>query len=305
MNASAWRVGLRQGSRVVEVTMISPGAGFNFLKIFLEIFKNINLDGNPRRGCEDSNCPSVFVPDQSEEELGRRNQQQQKLKKLPPRVSPSSDSWSGPQPPSSSSLYAIPERKKFSAPSFGIQQPQRPLSSMQQMGKASIDLGSRNASLRTLDHCASEDDYRFMPVASSSIVTVQSSNIHDDAMIDGETNNQPQQYEQLSLEMRSVVTPQSYCAGSQLSRRSPALRTGTLQEQQEENDNENVSWRLQQTLEEKRALEVELEQIRARLSSEQRAHENTRRQLQIVKEYCERFSINPPSFEDEENDEEL
>ena len=86
-------------------------------------------------------------------------------------------------------------------------------------------------------------------------------------MIDGETNNQPQQYEQLSLEMRSVVTPQSYCAGSQLSRRSPALRTGTLQEQQEENDNENVSWKLQQTLEEKRALEVELEQIRARLSS--------------------------------------
>uniref|UniRef100_A0A915LK30 Rap-GAP domain-containing protein n=1 Tax=Meloidogyne javanica TaxID=6303 RepID=A0A915LK30_MELJA len=308
MNASAWRVGLRQGSRVVEiensalftyneqhladlltgrtqikVTMISPGA-----------------DGNPRRGCEDSNCPSVFVPDQSEEELGRRNQQQQKLKKLPPRVSPSSDSWSGPQPPSSSSLYAIPERKKFSAPSFGIQQPQRPLNSMQQMGKASVDLGSRNASLRTLDHCASEDDYRFMPVASSSIVTVQSSNIHDDAMIDGETNNQPQQYEQLSLEMRSVVTPQSYCAGSQLSRRSPALRTGTLQEQQEENDNKNVSWKLQQTLEEKRALEVELEQIRARL-----AHENTRRQLQIVKEYCERFSINPPSFEDEENDEEL
>jgi len=35
---------------------------------------------------------------------------------------------------------------------------------MQQMGKASIDLGSRNASLRTLDHCASEDDYRFMVI---------------------------------------------------------------------------------------------------------------------------------------------
>lgn len=314
MNASAWRVGLRQGSRVVEiensalftyneqhlgdllagrtqikVTMISPGA-----------------DGNPRRGCEDSNCPSVFAPDQSEEELGKRNQQQlqQKLRKLPPRVSPSSDSWSGPQPPSSSSLYAIPERKKFSAPSFGIQQQQRPASSMQQMGKASIDLGSRNASLRTLDHCVSEDDYRFMPVASSSAVTVQSSNIEDDAMIGIEINNQQQQYEQPSLEIRSV-TPQTYSVGSQLPRRSPALRTGILQEQQEENNNETLTWRLQQTLEEKRALEVELEQIRARLSSEQRAHDNTRRQLQIVKEYCERFSINPPSFDDEENDEEL
>jgi hypothetical protein len=46
----------------------------------------------------------------------------------------------------------------YRAPAFGIQQ-QR--TAMQQIGKATIDLSPRNASLRTLDHCASEEDYRF------------------------------------------------------------------------------------------------------------------------------------------------
>ncbi|KAF7638400.1 Rap-GAP domain-containing protein [Meloidogyne graminicola] len=320
MNASAWRVGLRQGSRVVEiensalftyneqhladllngrtqikVTMISPGA-----------------DGNPRRGCEDSNCPSVFAPEQSDEELNKRNQQQlqQKLKKLPSRVSPSSDSWSGPQPPFSSSLYAISERKKFSAPAFGVQQQQqKSVNSIQQIGKASIDFSSRNASLRTLDHCVSEDDQHFMP--SLSAVTVQSSKLDDDGIIGLElSNNQLNQIKQPSLEVRSV-SPTCFYVGSQLPKRNPLCEAilipeGPLHEKQkEENQNENLTWKLQKTLEEKKALEIELEHIKTKLSSEQRAHENTRRHLQIIKEYCERFSINPPSFDDEENDEEF
>jgi hypothetical protein len=89
-------------------------------------------------------------------------------------------------------------------------------------------------------------------------------------MIGIETNNKLQQYEQPSIEILSN-TPQCYSVGSQLSRRSPAreaiiLRTGTLQEQQEGNDNETLTYRLQQALEEKRILEIELEQIRIRLS---------------------------------------
>ncbi|XP_003375072.1 Rap/ran-GAP family protein [Trichinella spiralis] len=66
MYGSSWLAGLRQGSRIVEISKVSV-ASLTYPKM-LEFLKNANTrvlvippleDGSPRRGCEDPHCPAV------------------------------------------------------------------------------------------------------------------------------------------------------------------------------------------------------------------------------------------------------
>lgn len=54
---------------------------------------------------------------QPETQQPQGQQEKPQRRPLPPRISASSDSWSGP-PPTGHSLSAVPERKKHSAPAF-------------------------------------------------------------------------------------------------------------------------------------------------------------------------------------------
>ncbi|OUC41392.1 Rap/ran-GAP, partial [Trichinella nativa] len=66
MYGPSWLAGLRQGSRIVEISKVSV-ASLTYPKM-LEFLKNANTrvlvippleDGSPRRGCEDPHCPAV------------------------------------------------------------------------------------------------------------------------------------------------------------------------------------------------------------------------------------------------------
>lgn len=66
MYQTAWKAGLRQGSRIVEIEGIAVITMSHDQMTSLLERPNVRIlmiapmgDGNPRRGCEDSNCPAV------------------------------------------------------------------------------------------------------------------------------------------------------------------------------------------------------------------------------------------------------
>uniref|UniRef100_A0A914HJB0 Rap-GAP domain-containing protein n=1 Tax=Globodera rostochiensis TaxID=31243 RepID=A0A914HJB0_GLORO len=306
MNKSAWRVGLRQGSRIVE---LENAAFFTFsqehIAILLVERSQIKVtmiapasDGNPRRGCEDPNCPAVrglecqqlLTPDSFarqplayQQMFALRDQQRRGDVKL--SSNSSSESWGNSTPPPMS-LMAVTERKKFSAPTFGsVANRAHPLET-----NSSVDsIQSR------LNHRPQHTSFTGPSHPQKS--QVSSSSAFGRARSDDVTTKPP--VPPVSPKSSLQTTP--VCGGNS----EGVDRAQQNQRRRVSTDGElsRYQWCLQKTVAEKRELEAELEQYRAQLQAEQRAHESTRRQLQMIMEYCERFSIIPPPFEEE--DEEL
>lgn len=67
MYQTAWKVGLRQGSRLVEIEGVAVVAlSLDAMTTMIEERTQLRVlmiapasDGNPRRGCEDPNCPAI------------------------------------------------------------------------------------------------------------------------------------------------------------------------------------------------------------------------------------------------------
>jgi len=56
-------------------------------------------------------------------------------------------------------------------------------------------------------------------------------------------------------------------------------------------------WNLCRVLKEKKELEKQIEAVRSQLVTEKRSHEETKKQLEILQRYCEKFTQNQPGDE--------
>ncbi|KAL3083362.1 hypothetical protein niasHS_011164 [Heterodera schachtii] len=340
MNKSAWRVGLRQGSRIVE---LENAAFFTFsaehIAVLLAERSQIKLtmiapasDGNPRRGCEDPNCPTVrglecqqlLSPDSFarqplayQQMFALRDQQRRIGSKLSSNLSGDSCGNSTPSP---TSLTAVTERKKYSAPAFGSA-----VSRIYQLeSNASVDSIQTRRGANRPQHTSLTGTSEQQPQnqsACSSASTFSRARSDDvatkpPASAKVSVSNLAMSLEESLLSFNSApfVQSTSFCDGIALPSTTKTAatlfaETNSGREQQQrrrvstDGELSRYQWCLQKVVDEKRELEAELEHCRNQLVAEQRAHESTRRQLHMLTEYCERFSIVPPPFE--EGDEEL
>jgi antitoxin component HigA of HigAB toxin-antitoxin module len=56
-------------------------------------------------------------------------------------------------------------------------------------------------------------------------------------------------------------------------------------------------WHLQKVIKEKKDLEKQIETMRSQLLTEKRGHDATKKQLEILQRYCEKYAENQPGDE--------
>ncbi|CAD5224927.1 unnamed protein product [Bursaphelenchus okinawaensis] len=242
MYQTAWKGGLRQGSRIVEMEGIAVVTlSHDQMTSMLEERTQLRLmmiaptaDGNPRRGCEDPNCPAVkgqevqiLTPDT----FAKQPLTYQEMFKIRNKELSSS--------PHNSPSNSFDERFSFNTKvsKEGVQSPADPNKEAKYAKKIStVSMATKNLkSLPTQNSESDKDDWL--------------------AQLD---------------EIEAGPFPDE--AGKFL-------------------------WHLERVMKEKKELEQQTLQLKAQLTTERRAHENTKKQLELVQKYCEKLSSQPEGDE--------
>ncbi|KAI6233275.1 Signal-induced proliferation-associated 1-like protein 2 [Aphelenchoides fujianensis] len=257
MQQTAWKAGLRQGSRIVEIEGCAVVAlTHDQLTSLLEERMQLRLmviapssDGNPRRGCEDPHCPAIkgqevqiLTPDTfAKQPLTYQEMFKIRNKELStsPHNSPSGSfeerqfNFNAKNQELRKELVGSPDAVSL----HGHQQQQRLLKKSSTASTTSPNLKS----VGSLQHQLSDADMR----EAIQAVEEYTNDVHD----------APPQFE---------------------------------------DDVSRLRWHLHRVLKEKKEAERQADTLRTQLSTERRSHENTRKQLESLQRYCARLSQSQP-----------
>ncbi|CAD5231680.1 unnamed protein product [Bursaphelenchus xylophilus] len=244
MYQTAWKGGLRQGSRIVEMEGIAVVTlSHDQMTSMSEERMQLRLmmiaptaDGNPRRGCEDPNCPAIkgqevqiLTPDT----FAKQPLTYQEMFKIRNKELSSS--------PHNSPSNSFDERFSFNTKinKEGIQSPVDTTKEAKYSKKIStVSMASKNLKSVSLTNQNSEGDKEDW---LSQLDEIEAGPFQDDAS--------------------------------------------------------KFQWHLERIIKEKKDVEQQMAQLRSQLTAERRAHENTRKQLEMVQKYCQKLSSQPEGDE--------
>uniref|UniRef100_A0A7E4VCY1 Rap-GAP domain-containing protein n=1 Tax=Panagrellus redivivus TaxID=6233 RepID=A0A7E4VCY1_PANRE len=282
MYQTAWKTGLRQGSRIVEMeNMAVSTMSLDQMTALIEERPQIRImmiapssDGNPRRGCEDPNCPAVkgqevqiLTPDT----FAKQPLTYQEMFKIRNKEM----STSAHNSPSSSF-----EERLFNFSSGGYKTPtlgaaqSRDFAYKKERSTSIFDSGSeastpggcrdrRKASNSMHDHLSEATNVKYLDRAQSDEV------IGFPTVTQG-LESESQQHEEITASDRHLSF---------------------------DNEVSKWQWKLQKMANEKKALELLLDQFKTQLAMEKRAHEATKKQL-LMLQHATRDYSNPPELDD-------
>ncbi|KAI1711804.1 rap/ran-GAP domain-containing protein [Ditylenchus destructor] len=252
MYQTAWKVGLRQGSRIVEMEgMAVATLSLDQMRHIFEERSHIRIlmvapasDGNPRRGCEDPNCPAVKGQDVQILTPGHICEAAINVPRNDHKDSRSQSGFSehGESLFSSSLTH---DRKKISAPVGSSSFCRHPAAVQKKFSNSVHDQLCEAPLFKELNRAQSDDILGFPSYGS---------------------------------EPKSPFATTSEDTGGMVT------ELDTERHLSFDDELAKYQWWLQKTLKEKRELELLNDQLKAQLAMEKRSHENTRRQLELLQQ---------------------
>ncbi|NP_001360531.1 Rap-GAP domain-containing protein [Caenorhabditis elegans] len=244
----AWKAGIRQGSRIVEMDSM-PISTLSFDKICdqLAVSECVRLlmispssDGSPRRGCEDPNCPAV--------------------KGIEQMLTP--DAFAK-QPITYHEMF---RQKKLEYPTNSASS--SPASSFDER------TFSFTATKKTIEQRAN-NIFR----SNNRPNTLSSASVHDNMC----TLLNPPKYLNRAQSDEQLRSPLM----DELNRKAPLSARESTNER-ESSELVRIQTHLERTVQEKRALEMLAQQLKKQLIQERQSHDNTKREMERLKKMYEK-----------------
>uniref|UniRef100_A0AC34F1L5 Rap-GAP domain-containing protein n=1 Tax=Panagrolaimus sp. ES5 TaxID=591445 RepID=A0AC34F1L5_9BILA len=297
MYQTAWKAGLRQGSRIAEMENIAVSTmSLDQMTSLLEEKMIVRVmmiapssDGNPRRGCEDPNCPAIkgqevqiLTPDTfAKQPLTYQEMFKIRNKEL---------SNSAHNSPSSS----------FEDRSFNFRSPvsKDQYSYRKERSTSIFDSGSEASTPG-----GQKDKRKVSPGVVVPPIPPRTykkncnfSNSMHDQLCDALTNKSPLDRAQ-SDEIIGFPTVFTSLEGEPSALGSAMEEASSERHLSFDNEVSRYQWMLQKVYKEKKELELLNEQLRTQLAMEKRAHEATKKELLII-QTAHRDGSNPPELDD-------
>ncbi|EJD75290.1 rap/ran-GAP family protein [Loa loa] len=262
MYHTAWRCGLRQGSRIVEIEG-RPIVTMSYNEICDLMAHRTSLrlimispasDGSPRRGCADPHCPAVSGDEQvllMSDTFAKRNMKNEQLRTL--------NNWDKSRKQSNSFEDESIVKNRHTAMTKFARYERVSYLCCERPAKA------EPVKWKTFSNCLYESTYK----AQGRIMRVRS----EDSLV-------------LSAEKCYNICPQSQGDTCDRSIISKAEEAGKIVAKKNA-ELEKSKTQLQETLREKQALEAMISRLKEELTKERRAHEMTKLELQKLQKYFE------------------
>uniref|UniRef100_A0A914DYP7 Rap-GAP domain-containing protein n=1 Tax=Acrobeloides nanus TaxID=290746 RepID=A0A914DYP7_9BILA len=290
MYQTAWRTGLRQGSRVVELENVPViTMSLDQMTLLLEERTHVRIlmiaptaDGNPRRGCEDPNCPAV------------KGQEAQIL---------TPDTFAK-QPMTYQEMFKVRNREFSSTQSTPQSSFEERFNFSKLIKPQEMYLNERSGSINESQSEASTPGFRDKKKGIlSSVPPIPPRTYKKNRELSNSVHDQL--YE--SISPRSLDRAQSdealrFYDDSKCPSPQVFHEDASSDQHHVSFDSELAKYQywLQKALKERKELELLCDQLKAQLALEKRAHDGTKKQLQFLQQYCERLSLLPPEAEDDE-----